>query len=258
MQGKVVLITGASEGIGAACAAAFRARGARVSLNARSAEKLAGVAGPEGLATAGDITDPEVRRAVVQRTVERFGRVDVLVNNAGRGHYRPAWQTPVEDAERLFALNFFAPFDLAGLVVPHMRARGSGTIVNVGSLGGRMPLPWMTVYSASKYALGALTDALRIELRGSGIHTITVCPGYVQTDFHRHAAGKPPARVVAMKRFAVTAERVAEDIVRGVERGARTVMTPRLAWLLVALTRIAPRLADARMAAINDTPWNSD
>ncbi len=258
IEGKVVLITGASGGIGAACAAAFRARGALVSVNARSAEKLAEVAGPEGLATPGDITDPEVRRAVVERTLERFGGIDVLVNNAGRGHYHPSWQTTVEEAERLFALNFFAPFDLARLVVPHMRARGGGTIVNISSIGGRVPLPWLTLYSASKYALGALTEGLRMELRGTGIHTITVCPGYVETNFHRNATGRPPVRLSSLKMFGTTAERVAEGVVRGVERGARTVMVPRFNWVLVAGRHILPGPMDARMAEINQSLWTSD
>lgn len=258
IEGKVVLITGASEGIGAACAAAFRARGARVSVTARSAEKLAAAAGPDGLATPGDITDAGVRGSVVARTVERFGGIDVLLNNAGRGLYHPAWQASAEDAERLFALNFFAPLDLARLVVPHMRQRGGGTIVNVASIAGRVTLPWMTLYSASKYALGSLTDGLRMELAGSGIHAITVCPGYVKTGFHTNAQGKPPARIVAGKRFAITAEECAQAIVRGVERDARTVMAPRSGWLLVALARLAPRLLEGRLAAIGQSIWTSD
>jgi short-subunit dehydrogenase len=251
IERKVVVITGASEGIGAACAAAFRSRGALVSLTARSAEKLAAAAGPDGLATPGDITDPEVRRSVVARTVERFGGIDVLVNNAGRGFYHPAHQASAEDAERLFALNFFAPLDMARLAAAHMRERGGGTIVNVGSIAGRVTLPWMTLYSASKYALGALTDGLRMELAGTGIHAMTVCPGYVHTRFQANAEGRPPSSVVKAKRFAITAEECAEAIVRGVERGARTVMTPRSGWLLVALARVAPRLVDARLAAMN-------
>lgn len=258
IQGKVVLITGASEGIGAACAAAFRARGARISVTARSAAKLAEAAGPDGLAIPGDITDAAVRRAVVDGTIKRFGRIDVLVNNAGRGFYHPACQAPVEDAERLFALNVFAPLDLARLVVPRMREQGGGAIVNVSSIAGRIALPWMTIYSASKFALGALTDGLRLELAGTGIRTMTVCPGYVRTAFHANADGRPPAKVVAAKRFAITAEECASAIVRGVERGARTVVVPRTGWLLIALARLLPRVMDSRLAAMNQSIWTSD
>ena len=134
--GKVVLITGASEGIGAACAHAFRRRGARLSLTARSREKLEAVGGGDALITAGDLLDPEVRKSVVERTLERYGRVDILVNNAGVGLYTPSWQTPPELARRLFDLNFFAALDLIQRVVPVMLRQGEGMIVNVSSIAG--------------------------------------------------------------------------------------------------------------------------
>src|SRR5258708_6064004 len=134
IKDRVVLITGASEGIGAACARALEARGARLSLVARNGEKLATVGGAETLRTAGDITRAEIRRSVVARTVERFGRIDVLINNAGMGLYSAAWNAPMPDARRLFELNLFAPLELTQLVVPHMRDRKQGAIVNVSSI----------------------------------------------------------------------------------------------------------------------------
>ena len=251
IDGKVVLITGASEGIGAACAAAFRKRGARLSLMARSVEKLRAAGGPESLVTAGDLTLPEVREAAVAETLERFGAIDILINNAGMGLYAPAWDTPIEDARRLFELNFFAPLALTQLVAPHMRQRRSGVIVNISSIAGRVTLPWFTLYSASKYALCSLTDGLRMELQRDGIHTMTVCPGYVRTDFQRHAlVGEPPPKVARSKQFAITPEQCAEAIARGVERGARTVMSPRIGWLMVLAERLFPTLVDAQLAAI--------
>src|ERR1700683_1578667 len=102
VQGGVVLITGASEGIGAACARAFEARGARLSLVSRNAEKLATVGGPATLRTPGDITSAETRRNVVARTMARFGAIDILINNAGMGLYAPAWNAPVPDVRKLF------------------------------------------------------------------------------------------------------------------------------------------------------------
>src|SRR5450755_22003 len=101
IDGKVVLITGASEGIGAACAAAFRKRGARLSLVARSQDKLEAAGGPGAVITAGDVTLPETREAAVAATLARFGAIDILVNNAGMGSYDPAWNTPMADARRL-------------------------------------------------------------------------------------------------------------------------------------------------------------
>ncbi len=247
-EGRVVLITGASEGIGAACAAAFRRRGARLSLVARSREKLEAVGGDDAVLTAGDLTLAEVRRQAVERTLERYGRLDILVNNAGVGLYTPSWQAPPEVARRLFELNFFAALELIQLVTPVMRRQGEGMIVNVSSIAGKVTFPWLTLYCASKYALNALGDGLRMELAGTGIRVLTVCPGHVLTGFSRNAlAGQPPPAVTGRRWAAITAEQCAEAIVRGVEREARTIVTPRVGWLVVALARVAPRLLERSM-----------
>src|SRR5437867_1667505 len=188
IQERVVLITGASEGIGAACAREFRKRGARLSLTARSETKLREVAGADAAVTAGDITNPEVRRRVVERTLERFGVIDILINNAGIGMYAPAWKAPLNEAHAMFELNFFAPLAMIQSVVPHMQgSRRGGMIVNIGSIAGKVSLPWFTLYSATKFALGSLTQGLRMELAAHGIRTMVVCPGYVKTAFQSHA-----------------------------------------------------------------------
>lgn len=250
IAGKVVLITGASQGIGAACALAFKQRGARLSLTARSEEKLRQVGGDEALITAGDLTSEETRERVVRSTLERFGAVDILINNAGVGLYGPAWRTPPELARRLFELNFFAALSMVQLVVPHMRARRSGVIVNVSSVAGKVSLPWLTLYSASKAALIFLSDGLRRELLADGIRVVTVCPGYVATEFSAHAlGGNPPRRIPGRGRFAITAEQCAEAIVRGVEREKRTVVPPEVARLFVAADRLFPSLLDRQLAA---------
>lgn len=251
IDGKVVLITGASEGIGAACASVFRTRGARLSLTARCEEKLRAAGGPDALVTAGDLTNSETREAAVARTVQHFGSIDILINNAGMGLYAPAWETSLEDARSLFELNFFAPLAMVQLAAPYMRRQKSGTIINVSSVAGRVTLPWFTLYSASKYAMCSLTDGLRMELRKDGIQTITVCPGYVKTEFQKHArGGGPPPKIAKSKKFAITPEECAEAIARGVERGARTVMAPRSGWLFVLAERLFPSLVDAQLAAI--------
>jgi short-subunit dehydrogenase len=254
IQGKVALITGASEGIGAACARVFEARGARLSIVARNAERLAVVGGPGTLRTAGDITREETRASLVARTIEQFGRIDILVNNAGMGLYAPAWKAPMADTRRLFELNFFAPLALAQLVAPHMRERRGGTIVNISSIAGKVTLPWFTLYSVSKFALGSLTDGLRAELKPDGIHVMAVCPGYVKTEFQAHALGThPPEPIAKGRRFAITADECAEAVARGVEREARTVVVPRVGWLLVALSRLFPAIVESRLAAINQS-----
>ena len=253
IDGKVVLITGASQGIGAACAAEFARAGARLSLTARSAEELRKAGGVEALITAGDITEDAVRRRVVENTLERFGAIDILINCAGTGLYLHSWTAPFEEIRRLMELNFFALLAMTQLVAPHMRARKSGMIVNVGSIGGKVTLPWMTVYSASKFAVGSLTEGLRMELRRDGVRALLVAPGYVKTGFQKHATGSPPETVLRSRRFAISARQCAVDIRRGVERDARTVVTPRASWLLVLAWRLAPALMEARFAGINGT-----
>jgi short-subunit dehydrogenase len=251
IDSKVVLITGASQGIGAACAREFRSRGARLSLTARSEDKLKEVADANAVVTAGDLTDAVVRGRVVERTIERFGRIDILINNAGVGLYAPAWKAPLEEAHVLLELNFFAPLAMIQLVTPHMRERRSGMIVNIGSIAGKVTLPWFTLYSATKFALGALTEGLRMELAGDGIRTMVVCPGYVKTDFQAHAlAGQAPDRLLKGKKFAITPEQCAEAVARGVERDARTVVTPAIAWALIGLQRLFPTLVERQMRKI--------
>jgi short-subunit dehydrogenase len=248
LDGKVVLITGASEGIGAACAAAFRRRGAHLALTARSHEKLRSRATPDDFIIPGDLTRSEDRAHIVESTLEHFGSIDILVNNAGVGLYSTAWETPMVQARDLFELNFFAVLEMVQLVVPSMRLKKSGCIVNVGSIAGKVTLPWFTLYSASKYALGSLTDGLRMELKRDGIHAMTVCPGYVDTGFQNHVIhGRPPVAIGTRRKFAITAEQCAEAIVRGVERNARTVVTPKTGWMFVAAARLLPSVVDAQL-----------
>jgi short-subunit dehydrogenase len=228
--------------------------GARLSLTARSAEGLARAGGPSALITAGDLTLEETRLQVVERTIAKFGAIDVLINNAGVGLYGHSWSASLDDARHLMELNFFALLGIMQLVIPHMRSRRSGMIVNVSSIGGKIPLPWMTLYSASKYAVTALTEGLRMELRGDGVKTMLACPGYVTTGFQEHVrSGRAPDSVVRARRRAITAAECARAIRRGVERDARTILAPKAGWILVALARLFPRLVEARMAEMNGT-----
>ena len=173
------------------------------------------VGGPDALVTAGDLTDPEVRRNVVNRTIERFGGIDILINNAGIGLYSPAWKAPLDETRAMFELNFFAPLAMVQLVVPSMRERGGGMLVNIGSIAGKTTLPWFTLYSSTKFALGSFTEGLGMELAGDNIRTMVVCPGYVKTGFQSHAlVGRPPDRLLKGKKFAITAEECAAAVAR--------------------------------------------
>ncbi len=246
VRDKVVLITGASEGLGAACVSAFRSRGARLVLTARSRQRLDRAAAPGDLVVPADLERAGDREALIANTIAERGRIDVLVNNAGAGLYSPAFECADTEVRALFELNFFAPLHLARLAAGWMRRQGSGCIVNVSSIAGKVTLPWMTLYSASKYAICSLTDGLRMELAPFGIRAMAVCPAYLQTEFQSHAFGKAraPARVAAWRKSAISAEQCAAAILRGVERGSRTVIVPRRAWLFVAAARLFPRAVD--------------
>jgi short-subunit dehydrogenase len=252
IDSRVALITGASEGIGAACAVAFRKRGARLALVARSEDKLRAVAQGDDLVLAADLLQPEAREHLVDRVISHFGRLDILVNNAGAGLYAPAHTAPLPEIRKMMELNLFAPLDLSQRAALHMKKQRSGMIVNVGSIAGKVTLPWFTLYSASKYALGSLTDGLRMELRQHGIHTMLVCPGYVKTGFQRNVIlGAPPELIGRAKQWAITPERCAEAIVRGVEKDARTVVTPSWGWGLIVLERLFPGLVDRQLELVN-------
>jgi short-subunit dehydrogenase len=247
LKGKAVIVTGASEGIGACLAAALQKRGAHLCLTARNEARLSAVASPGDAIVPGDITADSVRSAVIAKTVERWGQIDILINNAGRGSYYAASTTPLNEARALFELNFFAPFALSQLAIPWLRKTG-GTVVNVSSIAGQISLPWLPVYSASKFALAAITSAQRTELRRGGVNVMGVFPGYVNTDFQTHAIGPgPPQRVIQGKRFAVSAEDCAEAIIHGIAHRKRTVVTPRTGWLLVWANRFFPDFVESQL-----------
>jgi short-subunit dehydrogenase len=240
-SGKVVLITGASEGIGASCAKLIGERGAQLSLTGLDFKQ------PESescLITPGDITSAALRSEVVARTIERFGRIDVLINNAGVGQYGYPTEVETDISKRMFDINVFSALALTQLVVPHMKAAKSGTIVNLGSVGGKVSLPWAVMYCATKWALHCVDDSLHRELQGTGIRVMKVCPGIVDTKFRDHVlAGAAPNQVENIRRV-VSPNQVAQAIMRGVERGKRTVYVPRIGVLFTSLDFFAPRVMD--------------
>ncbi len=242
LAGKVIIITGASQGIGACLAAALRKRGANLCLTARNV-----AASDSDLIVPGDVTQEGVRAAIVDKTIERWGKIDILINNAGRGSYYPASTAPLDEARAVFDLNFFAPLALSQLALPWLR-KTRGTLVNIASIAAEVSLPWLPVYSASKFALAGITAAQRTEFRRDGVHVMGVFPGYVNTDFQAHAAGeRPPARVVQGKRFAVSAEECTAAIIHGIVHRRRTVVTPRSGWLLVWANRCFPSFVESQL-----------
>lgn len=240
----VVLITGASEGIGAACAKLFQKEGAKVSLLGLPSQSFADLNEDARIISAGDITDPAFRRTVVQNTIDRFGRIDVLINNVGVGLYAPPSLADAELVKRLFDINVISPLALTQLVIPCMLKEGTGSIVNLGSVGGRVSLPWSALYCASKFAVHAVNDSLRRELSGSGILVMKICPGIVDTRFRENVlAGTVPTPVGNIRRV-ISPDQVAEAILRGIKRRARTVYVPALSRAFMALETISPQLMD--------------
>jgi short-subunit dehydrogenase len=246
-EGKVAIVTGASEGIGARLAKVLKERGAKLSVAARNESRLREQAGSDAVVVAGDLTQEAVRTALIAQTVERWGGIDILINNAGFGSYRSVFETSEREARAVFDLNFFVPLELARMAAPWLR-KTRGTLVNVGSIASEIPLPWLPIYSASKAALASLTATQRIEMRRDGVNVIGVFPGYVNTSFQEHALGSSlPDRVVQGKRFAVSVEDCAEAIVKGIEQRRRVVVTPGSGWPLMLLHRLLPSVVEARL-----------
>jgi NAD(P)-dependent dehydrogenase (short-subunit alcohol dehydrogenase family) len=207
---KVAIVTGASSGIGRATAELLVARGARVAVFARSAEKLAALAGRHGermLAVTGDVAAADDIERLFAATEERFGACDVLVNNAGMIDRKPFVDVTPEAWDRMFAVNVRGVYLATRRALPSMLASGGGTIVNVGSISG-VPgpekFPGFAAYNASKAAVIALTEALAVEVKASGVRVNCVSPGSVDTPMWAEASGGAPA--------AMTPEEIAESI----------------------------------------------
>ncbi|MFA5056679.1 MAG: SDR family NAD(P)-dependent oxidoreductase [Opitutaceae bacterium] len=194
LAGQSVILTGASSGIGEATARRLARGGAQLVIVARRAERLAALArsldpaGRRVVAVAADVTDEAGRRRVVDEALRRFGRIDALVNNAGYGTRGPVERVPVELIRRNFETNLFSLIALTQLVAPHLRTQGSGRIVNIGSVAGRIARPLSSVYDSTKHALEAITDGLRGELAPFGVEVVLIRPGFILTEFVEAAA----------------------------------------------------------------------
>jgi NAD(P)-dependent dehydrogenase (short-subunit alcohol dehydrogenase family) len=186
---RVWLVTGASSGFGRAIVDAVLARGDAVVATGRRPETLDDLAANENAHVVPlDVTDAGQREAAVADSLDRFGRIDVLVNNAGRTQVGAVEETTDEELRALFDLHFFAPAALTRAVLPHMRRQGGGAIVQMSSVGGQVTAPGFGAYCATKFALEGLTQTLRDEVAGFGIHTLIVEPGAFRTGLFRREA----------------------------------------------------------------------
>lgn len=250
LAGAVAAITGASAGIGRETAVAFAREGARVSVCARRAERLEAVAdmvrsaGGECLVVEADVADEAQVRRFVESTVARFGRLDVLVNNAGCGVRGRVEATPAEDYERLMRVNYLGTVYGCQAAVPIMRQQRRGVIINVSSIVGHRSLPGGAAYGATKAAQISLTESLRVELRGTGVHACTVHPIGTDTEFAAVAEQMSPGRSGGPVGPQQTAAAVARAIVRCARRPRAEVYPYPLARLVVWANAFFPGLMD--------------
>jgi NADP-dependent 3-hydroxy acid dehydrogenase YdfG len=275
-----VLITGCSSGIGHATAELLQARGFAVYATARRPDSIADLAQRGCNTLALDVTSEESMSAAVAEVDRAAGGIDVLINNAGYSQSGAVESVPIEDVRAQFETNVFGLIRMCQLVLPGMRERGDGKVVNIGSMGGRLTFPGGGVYHASKYALEAISDAMRFEVRGFGVDVILVEPGLITTGFGEVASGsvdraagqgtdpygdfnRHVAKITAeayegpMAKLGSGPETVAETIVKALSARrpkARYPVTPS-AHLLIGQRRITPdRVWDLMMRAQFPTP----
>ena len=250
LRGKSVIVTGASSGIGRAAAREFARAGSNVVLASRNGEALERLAADlaplpgRRIVVPTDVRDREAVKAMVQRAVEEFGGVDVLVNNAGLGLNAPIAEGSLENMRYVLEVNLFGAIHAIQAVAPHMKKQGGGAIVNVSSVAGRISTPYNGIYSGTKAALNSLTDALRLELEEYGIAVIAVYPGYTRTAFHttsiREVELPEPSRLVQ----GATGAAVGRKIVAALREGKRETFVTLADAAAVTVKSFAPRLVD--------------
>jgi short-subunit dehydrogenase len=251
---KVALITGGSRGLGLEIARQICARGGSVVLLARDANELSRAKihldqfGTGVLTIECDLLETAQIQSAVQQALQRFRKIDILINNAGIIEVGPLAHMQFKDFDRAMRLHFWAPFILYWLIAPHMRAQGGGRIVNISSIGGRIAVPHMAPYSASKFALAGFSDASRVDLAGDKIYVTTVTPGMMRTGSHVHAKFKGD-HAAEYKWFtwslkipfaSISMERAAGKIVNACARGKPNLVMPLSAYLIIAANALFP------------------
>jgi short-subunit dehydrogenase len=254
LAGKVVVVTGGSMGIGEAIAKLFADHGANLVLLSRDAGRAEAARGRIGytertLALSCDVRHREELDRVLSLTLHHFDRIDVWINNAGQGLRDSLAQMDMAACHDMFEANFFGAVAAMQAVIPVMKQQGSGTIVNISSVAGHIPVPFIAAYCASKFALNAIGKAAAVELKNSGIHVMTVCPGYVQTDFSANAIkGREARNVRSASDRGITAQRVARAVLDGYAKQKREVIVPWTLHPVIKLYQLFPAVVEWGMA----------
>jgi short-subunit dehydrogenase len=265
LRGKVVLVTGGSRGLGLALAREMAQRGARLAICGRDEESLerarASLArfGAEVIAVPCDITDREAVQRLVERVASELGSVDVLINNAGVIEVGPAETMAVTDYEEAMATNFWGMLYPTLAVLPEMRRRKSGRIVNITSIGGKVGIPHLLPYSASKFAAVGFSQGLRTEVAADGIRVVTVVPGLMRTGSPRNAIFRGQHRAEyawfsisdSLPGLSISAERAARKIVDACVRGDAEVLFPVTTRLAAVANAVAPGITMSLLGAVS-------
>ncbi len=221
---KIIIVTGASEGIGCALAELLAAQGAKIVLVARSAEKLRALAQkmPPALAVRTDMRKEKDVKKLIRETMKKYGRVDILVNNAGQGMYGPMEKIDIEKYKEVMELNLFGVVRAMQAVIPIMRKQGGGMILNVSSMVSKNYFPWLAAYASTKYALNAISLTARQELEKDKIIVCVFYPKLTATNFGKNAVGARPDWVTSPQDDEPipeidTPEQVAKKIIEQIE-----------------------------------------
>ncbi len=255
------MVTGASMGIGEAIAKVFVEEGAKVVLSSRSLDRLEAARARIGnsyctVAVTCDVSDPAQAKALLQATLDRFGRVDVWVNNAGFGLVDSLERMDMNACRKMFDTNLFGAMQCIQNVIPAMRQQGSGCIINVSSVAGFIGVPYMAAYGATKHALNCISRATRVELAGTGVRILNVCPGFVDTQFSANAIrGTDRKKMRAANQRGISAEAVARATLRGYLGDKREVVVPWFYNLVIGVYRMFPAaIENAMRAKVKDLP----
>jgi short-subunit dehydrogenase len=258
IAGKVVVVTGASMGIGEAIAKIFVDHQASVVLLSRDSGRVEAARSRIGhaertMAMTCDVRHREEIDRAIGLALHHFQRIDIWVNNAGHGLLDSVSQMEMSACREMFDTNLFGAVMSMQAVVPVLREQGGGTIINISSVAGHIPLPFHAAYSATKFALNAIGKAARIELKKDGIHVLTVCPGYVRTPFSQNAVrGNELKRVRPESVKGISAERVARATMQGYLKQKREVIVPWTMHVPVKVYQLFPALVEKVMARMAD------
>jgi NAD(P)-dependent dehydrogenase (short-subunit alcohol dehydrogenase family) len=263
--GKTVVITGGSRGLGLVIARRLARERAKLVLIARDRDELQRAElqllelGAHTMIVPADVGDREQVEAAIEQAIARFGTIDVLINDAGTIQVGPVEHMTLGDFERSMNVHFWGPLHAISAVLPEMRAKNFGRIVNIASIGGQVAVPHMAPYNASKFALVGLSDTLRAELAKDNIFVTTVCPILMRIGSARNAEFKGRAEeeyawfrgLAAAPGISINAERAAARILRACKYGRANTFVSPLGRVLAVLTRIAPEVSAESMSLLN-------